>query len=167
MESLPEREVHLKLLAAIQLLFIFSTGVALGADTPPLFLELACSGSATPSQPCGGFNTRTIHLMFSDLDKDVASGYREEVSYGGCYPISEHNFGTIANVRRDGDEVSFDFVFSGSIWQGNVPVVWSTAPQVKPMPAQLNLKTSILKIDTRDVFWPYREPAVLDCKPVQ
>ncbi len=146
---------------------VFSTA-SVAAQEDSFYVNLNCSAKAKPKQPCGGTNSRSLKLFLSVSDTERAAGYREEVSYGGCYPTSSDNFGTIENVSKEGDDVFFEFQSRGELRNGGIPVVskFNSGYEPKPMPAHLNLKTLTLTVDTKDVMWTYAKPDVLKCQPV-
>lgn len=132
------------------------------------FVDLHCSAKATPPQPCGGTNTRDLKLTFSKSQHETSSGYREDVFYGGCYSTSSSEFGVVGNVVKDGDTFRFELRRSGFFAAGDIPVVYQfhQAEPEKPVSAALDLKTSVLTLDTSSVSWMYKEPSVLQCQPL-
>jgi len=157
----------LKYVAPAAFLFSISVSAKAADDGVPQNLELKCTTTAVvANQPCGGTNSRTIALLL-DNGPTPYTGYKEDAAYGGCYPITTSNYGKLANFSREGDDLVFDLVPVGTFSiAGNIPIVFDTAPAEPAIPARLNLKTSVLRLDTTKVWWPYQQPSVLTCAPL-
>jgi len=156
------------LIANGSILVGLSTAVAMAqpSQSLPRDVELKCTTTeVVPTQPCGGSNSRTIAV---EIDNGVvpSSGYKEDVNYGGCYPISSSGFGKVTGQVVDGDVLSFNLTPVGYFGpDGTVPIFLDSSDEAV-IPARLNLKTSVLQLDTSKVWWPYRKPSTLNCVPL-
>lgn len=136
-------------LATVSFLSLATQRAAAEAFAPGENLNLTCSGKAyVINQPCHGYNTRSMQLAIAAKN----GSYSEDRNYGGCYPMGDHQYGHLSNFQRSSRNssiITFDFLpaeASEGIMRG-----------------QLNLKTLILKLDTREISNFYQQPNVLNC----